>query len=232
MGDIDLGDFVSGGYILTRPAIRNDEYQSAELLPSQIYTASSCLTDVAFEYWWTEENVAQAIDFGVPQYRWPELMAWYRAEFGTRIGAPGICRSPGVITEFAERFTTDTAGLVLLGLGLGPDHATELVANHRTPDDLGEYGVFEELERRSKLERGGDVLGFEVLSYEYGIEHSWLCNGLEQIAHDRLGITPNSAGLIESADQATAVASMANTSTAVEPGLWLPWLLVRYPLDR
>jgi len=199
-------------------------------LPARIYTASSCLTDVALEYWWNEENVARAGDFGVPGNRWPELIAWYTDQFDSGIGAPGVARTPGVIHEFVERFVTDSDDLVLLGLGLSPDHTSDLIANHRTPPERGEYGVFQELERHSPLHPGGDVLGFDVLSYEYGLEHSWLCNSLERTAHDDLGITPNRAGLIDTPEQANDVATMANESTAVEPGLWLPWLLVNYPV--
>lgn len=227
---IDAADYVAGGYILTRRVARDDAHHSADLLPAWIVSAGPCLADMALEYWWNEANVAEAAGFGVPESSWPELISWYTEQFETSIGAPGIARSPDVIHEFIDRFVTDRTDLTLLGLGLAPEHARELIDNWRSPPDRGEYGVFEMLERGVSLHPGGTALGYEVISYEYGLEHSWLCNSLETLAHERLGITPNEHGLLASASEAAAVADMANDSDAVEPGLWLPWLLVTYSL--
>ena len=70
-----------------------------------------------------------------------------------------------------------------------------------------------------------------MLSYEYGIEHSWLCNSLERDAAEQLGVTPNSNGLIDLYDDADRVAEYANRDdVTTEPGLWLPWLIVQYPI--
>ncbi|MBT8200830.1 MAG: hypothetical protein KJO36_09960, partial [Acidimicrobiia bacterium] len=71
---------------------------------------------------------------------------------------------------------------------------------------------------------------FEVLSYEYGLEHSWLCNRLEDDALAELGVSPNPrTGLLDSRQDATAVADWINEgSIGAEPGLWLPWLIVEY----
>jgi len=224
-------EFLAGGYVLTRPVERDDEYMSSELLPEPILTLSSCLADLALEYWWNEENVAQAADFGVPAPLWPELISRYLDQFGSSLGAPGVAYSPWVIREFVERFVSEPADLVILGCGIAPDHAARLIRDYRTPPERGEYGVFGMIERQVAFEDGGEPLGFEVLSYEYGLEHSWLCNLLEREAAEQFDMAPDPRGFIDSFADATRVADHANRDDiGTEPGLWLPWLVVQYPI--
>jgi hypothetical protein len=194
-------------------------------------SVSGCLADVALEYWWNEDNVVESADFGVPERLRPELITWYLDQFDSRLGAPGVAYSTAVLREFVERFVPDPDELVILGCGLDPDHAARLVRECRTPSERGEYGVFEMIEKRRGLDGGGSPRGFEVLSYEYGLEHSWLCNSLEQEAFEQLGITPNEMGLLDTFEEASRVAEYVNREdVGAEPGLWLPWLIVQYPI--
>ena len=89
------------------------------------------------------------------------------------------------------------------------------------------------LERNVPLEPGGSVVGFEPMSYEYGLEHSWICNGLETHAHSRLGVRPDpETGLLPSYHDGSMVAELVNgDQIGSEPGIWLPWLVVRYPVE-
>lgn len=224
-------DFIAGGYFLTRPVERNDQFMAADLLPEHTLTLSSCLTDPALEFWWNHENVAEAADFGVPSDRWPDLIAWYLDQFESRIGAPGVAYETSVTREFVNRFVPDPAGLVILGCGLDPESAARLITECRTAPDQGEYGVFEMVEKSLSMEAGGILRGFEVVSYEYGLEHSWLCNSLQGDVNEELGIAPNDMGLLDTFEEAATVAEYVNRDeVGAEPGLWLPWLVVEYPL--
>lgn len=224
-------DFVAGGYFLTRPVARNDQFMATDLLPEHILTLSSCLTDVALEFWWNHENVAEAADFGVPSDRWPDLITWYLDQFESHIGAPGVAFSTSVIRGFVNLFVPDPSELVILGGGLNPESAARLLRECRTPAERGEYGVFEMVEKHLSLEAGGILQGFEVVSYEYGLEHSWLCNSLEGDVNEQFGIVPNGMGLLDTFEEAATVAEYVNRDdVAAEPGLWLPWLVVQYPI--
>lgn len=88
------------------------------------------------------------------------------------------------------------------------------------------------LERNVPLEPGGTVLGFEPLSYHHGIECSWLCNSLERSAEAALGIRPDpDSGLLSDVEDAVRVVEhISQDDVGAEPGTWLPWLVVRYPL--
>jgi hypothetical protein len=61
-----------------------------------------------------------------------------------------------------------------------------------------------------------------------GLSCSWLCNGIDRDADDKLGIKTNASGLIERLDEADRVVQYIREDGHAEPGLWLPWLLVRY----
>ncbi len=227
-----MDPYVSGGYFLTRLAVRDDRFMSRELLPPTFATLSDCFTDFAFDFWWNDENAARAHAFGVAEDRIPDLISWYLHEFDHRLGAPNVAYSIAVIAEFIAEFVEDRTDLVVLGCGVSEDHREHLLAECRTPAEFGEYGVFNMLERRQALEGNGNTLGFEIMSYEYGLEHSWVCNSLESEVHSRLGIAPNpTTGLLDSYEEAVAAANYINSDgVGAEPGLWLPWLVVEYPL--
>jgi len=223
--------FRSGGYFLTRPVTRDDAFMSTDLLPPTLVSLSNCLGKSAFEYWWNEEHAAEALEFGVPEDRLSDLVAWYRRRFERDLGAPNVAFAPSVIHEFLEQFVEDATGLVILGCGLSAEHRTLLLEHAGAPAGLGEYGVFEMLERNVPLEPGGRVLGYEPVSYEYGLEHSWICNALETEAQARIGVTPDrDTGLLASYREGVSVADLINSDdVGSEPGMWLPCLIVRYP---
>lgn len=72
------------------------------------------------------------------------------------------------------------------------------------------------------------MLGFEPLVADGGLSCSWICNGLDREADEKLGIPTNSLGLIDNPDDAARVVTYIREGGRGEPGLWLPWLLVRY----
>ena len=226
-------NFGAGGYFLSRPVIRDDDYMSTELLPPSFLSLSDCLTDSAFEYWWNEENAAEAAaEFGVGKRRLPDLIDWYRSRLGPELGAPNVAFSTSVIYEFLREFVDDPSGFVILGCGLSEGHRIQLLENHEAPPDMGEYGVFEMLKDASVLEPGGQAMGFEILSYQYGLEHSWLYNSLERVVESQFGFRPNpTTGLLDSYDEAVEIAQFMNLGEiGAEPGTWFPWLVVQYQI--
>ena len=91
--------------------------------------------------------------------------------------------------------------------------------------------MYEMVEKHLPLEARGILQGFKVVSYEYGLEHSWLCNSLEGDVNEQFGIAPNGRGLLDTFEEAATVAEYVNRDdVAAEPGLWLPWLVVQYPI--
>jgi hypothetical protein len=78
----------------------------------------------------------------------------------------------------------------------------------------------------------GVGLGFEVVGFESGQLHSWLCNSLQRDAQDNLGVIINQLGLLDTLDQARAVAAMANRDTSLEDVDWVAVRIIEHSDDR
>ncbi|MFB7470032.1 hypothetical protein [Kitasatospora sp. NPDC056184] len=75
---------------------------------------------------------------------------------------------------------------------------------------------------------GGREIGWEVLGYDGGILHSWLCNDLYQDAVRDLGVTADERGLLPSREPADRLADWANALDDTEPVTWFPAALVEW----
>jgi hypothetical protein len=70
----------------------------------------------------------------------------------------------------------------------------------------------------------GSIIGFDVLGYDTGRFHSWLCHGLETEVEQKLAIRPGPDGLLPDLISARAVADYTNgLGGEVEPVLWLAY---------
>ena len=74
-------------------------------------------------------------------------------------------------------------------------------------------------------------MGFELLAMMFGLlTCSWVCNGLEAVCAEHLQVQPNEYGSIpEYADARRCAEYVSRDEVGAEPGLWLPWLITRYP---
>ncbi|MFJ4092350.1 hypothetical protein ACIPYS_12290 [Kitasatospora sp. NPDC089913] len=75
---------------------------------------------------------------------------------------------------------------------------------------------------------GGRTLGWEVLGYDWGILHTWLCNDLHDDAVRRLGITTNDRGMLPDRATAERVATWANARDDTKPVTWFPATLLEW----
>jgi hypothetical protein len=83
----------------------------------------------------------------------------------------------------------------------------------------------------------GTIHGFEVLGFDTGRFHSWLCYRLDLQALDKLGIRPGNAGLLTTLNDAVRVADMANSNHGAHDGTpedvtWLPSLIAEHDIDQ
>jgi hypothetical protein len=76
-------------------------------------------------------------------------------------------------------------------------------------------------------------LGFEVLGFDEGQFHSWLCYSLHRDAAAELGVSPGEHGLISTLADARLVAGMANRDRGTADGFagdctWFPALISQH----
>ena len=220
--------YFAGGYFLTRPAERT---RTGEVVLDQLITVCNCLTYFAFEHWWDVESAEKATDLGVEASRIPEVAAWYSERFGSDFGFPNVAYSTAVIREFCDEFNVDRSGLVILGCGFDDTHRQILLDEFRAPANTGENGIIELLDRRKSLDEQGHVLGFEIMSFDLGLDHSWVCYDFVGEAETQLGIQVDpGTGLLRTLDDAQSVANHINSLPPDKGayGYWLPIQITSY----
>ncbi|MFG2823783.1 hypothetical protein ACGFX4_30705 [Kitasatospora sp. NPDC048365] len=79
------------------------------------------------------------------------------------------------------------------------------------------------------LADGGEALGWEVLGYDCGLLHSWLCNDLYRDAVAELGVEVTSRGLLADRAAAERLAGWANARTDTKPVVWFAAELIEWP---
>ncbi|MFE7559035.1 hypothetical protein [Kitasatospora sp. NPDC057500] len=125
------------------------------------------------------------------------------------------------------------AGARLYALLVPAEHTAGLVADIRA-SAVYEPVLLAHLDRRvgagpaPEPAGGGREIGWEVLGYNGGVLHSWLCNDLYQDAVRDLGVTTDSRGLIPSREPADRLAAWANALDDTQPVTWFPAALVEW----
>jgi hypothetical protein len=242
MTEIAASDYVSGGYYLTRFSARA-ACMSPELLPDRILSASRCIGKFFPNTWcieWCrstdEERIEAASAFGIAPGNLPAVMAWASDPHSSAFGWPNAFYTLEAAREARATLLPEGLDIVIFGLGLHNSDFKRFWRAAKPPDrkpgcaPVGPSGVFECVNLRSGIAEAGDPAGFELLNTEYGLlACSWLCNGLEKVCADRLGIRPNPRGFIDTYAEASRCAEYISTpEVEAEAGLWLPWLVTTY----
>ena len=220
----------SGGYFLTR-TVERAAFMAADLLPDRLLSLSDCICDFAPSHWaiqWVnvtdEERAAEASKFEVSPSRTQDIVDRATEWLDTgRLGWPSVFFSLQDAREFSKRFLDNCTDLELVGISLHEECVDPFLREERPPADQGEPGIYTAVGNRRPLEPGGRAIGWEVLCYDHGGFHSWLCNGLEVAVAESCKIKPGKSGLIDDANDALAAASYCGRAdVGAEPGFWAP----------
>ena len=237
--DLQLSDFISAGFFITREVDRPD-YLSTDLLPDRLVSASGCICSCMPDTWcieWTQDSqearLEDAAAFGLASEELSVIIDWVTPRFGESIRWPNIISELATAQELFQRFLDKVLGVRILELCLHQSMVQEFCTLAEPPPPepgfapVGRLGVHEILLEKRPPASGGMVLGFEPLVFDYMLSCSWLCNSLEKELAKALGIKPNQHGLLNSLSEATkGVDHISRDDVGAEPGLWLPWLLI------
>jgi hypothetical protein len=236
-----MDGLIAAGFQIIRSMPR-DEWMSSALLPSRILSLSDCICP-QFPGWYAfsfgsesdEERREAFHDLGVSAHQQQAAIDWATEHFGVTFGSPGVYYSLAEASADKHRFFPERDDIAVLGAGL-PGEFVDCFLAHTIPPPTrpgfapnGESG-WREVVKERKILPEGTVLGFELLDVEIGVlAHSWLCNGLETTFADKLGVRPNEHGYIACLDDAKRCCEeIERGRVGAEPGLWLPWGIVRY----
>jgi hypothetical protein len=137
-------------------------------------------------------------------------------------------------SESAEqsRIQSNQAGLHVLGVGIAASDIPALLADMAEGGWDQEAGSLpEQLGRREPIPTG-QLLGFELVGYDCGLWHTWIClGGLVHDVRQATGVRPGRWGLIQDEQQARRAADWLTASHLGDPKvfLWLAAMLVAVP---
>lgn len=250
--------FISGGYFITTITPRQ-EYRSSEFVPSQIISASNCLVPIIPANWafnWQPERnlqdrLQQAAKFGIlEENTLPLCQRITELEMQGKVGFDRTFFALETAREIVKEFIPATPDLMVLGIGLHHSYVENLLE----VTGPGPTGIYDAISNIQPLSPGGENIGYDVTGYgRFGEFHSWMCGGLEEEVYQRFGFKPGKLGLFETYKEANQVATFIQEANELfervrleqegrselqplpsmkgEPGLWLPWLVVRYSLN-
>jgi hypothetical protein len=229
---VALSDYVVAGYFLALPEKRHEGFNDPELIPPEVFSASSHASRLPnVEYLARSgasdaDRLESAREYGFSPDRIPALVKWTteRAD-GETLGVD-LCATRAGVVEVRAAIGPASPSLAEVGLAL-PRREVERFLGLWGATLFGEAAG---LARDESPAPGGLVLGHEPLSCCGGPPScSWICTASEKGVYAALGIRPNAHGLIDSLDDALRACAWIDEDTSHgEPGPWFPWLLIRY----
>jgi hypothetical protein len=233
---------IGAGFLLMK-SVRRDDDRSPELLPTQLLSASSCISrhfpGTYAMSWCQDDEAARAKGFdeiGLPVPLRAEATEWATKQFDKSFGWVATFFELADAIAIRDRFFAGDPDIIVAGLGLPDQYVAAFLEDAAPPPTLpgfapmGASGYFQAASRNQPVEPNGELLGFELLVTDAGrLDCSWLCNSIEVHCFRELGIRPAANGLLPDLETAErCLAEITNESVGAEPGLWLPWAIYKY----
>ena len=233
-------DFFVGGYFLVQVASSADWIKNKILLPAKFWTVSTCICEIYPDTWifsWTSKSTKSANDYQeilkLDDEGFKSVQAWADEMFRKdELGWPNVFLNLEAARQFYVQYLRHLPDIKLLSIALSESYSMEFIEENKPQPGMGEGGVYIKLQQRQLLDNSAITRGFEVLGDEWGGQfHSFICNSLETDYAERLNISLNQNGLIDSYEDAVRAANYTNLDeVGSEPALWQPWLISEYPL--
>lgn len=230
--------YISAGYFLIMPSSRT-EYMNPYLIPKTVLSASNCICkqfpDISI-LWGTSEIRKEQYrnQFEIPPLNSFQLFEkWIENAFHTGdLLFPQVFSSLYAAQEFLNLFLNHHNDIQIISIGLPEQYVDDFLEDVAlySSKNPKPYGVEQMLLRHlsSELE-GANTLGYEVLGFDSGSFHSYLCNGLENDLYQQFNYEPNRHGLIASLEEADRYSDYCNElDEETESVLWFPWAIFKY----
>jgi hypothetical protein len=228
--------FYNAGYFLIEGAKRT-EWMSAEILPEMIYSLSPCICNLHPPMELIPWVKGDSIDDYQKRLELSDEVffeAMFRVEklFEDQVfGWNSVFFDLETAKSFAKNYFQKIENLKLFR-ALAPIQLTEKVLQKTEEKTVVPHGLHTVLKKKEIVEIESDsLLGYEIIGYDLGSFHSFVCNSLESDFVNKLEIPINSKGYISDFNNAIKAASYCNLeSTGAEEGYWFPVGMREIPL--
>jgi hypothetical protein len=231
--------YVCGGYYIVSPLNRAD-YMDKKILPEVILSASECLCDFYPEInilWGVSRRIKQnyARKLGLSKNDFEKMEKWVEEKFEEKTFLfPQLFTTVDLAIEFSKMFLNHLKNLKIIGIGLPVGYVDEFLNDEEslTIPANERYGIETLLINNTPMDSNIIRMnGYEVLGFENGKFHSYICNSLEKDYRNKFTFFLNEYGFIPTLEMAIECCDYSNDEeVGTEPVLWLPWAIFEYKL--
>ncbi len=224
------------------PTPRKD-YMDEKIVPETVLSVSSCLCkqypDTSILWGNSEVKKARYMDqLGLSLNTVQLFEQWIEEHRNTGdVLFPQVFSSLHSAQDFLNRFLIQHPGIRIISIGLPERYKSDFLEDielfsSKNPEP---YGVEKMLLQHHPPEKdGAKKVGYEVLGFDSGSFHSYLCNGLESDFRQHFNFSPNRYGLIDSIEEADRYSDYCNelSEEETESVLWLPWAIFEHKRSK
>lgn len=227
-------NFYIGGYYIIKPLPRPNRMND-NVLHELILSASRCICKFYPDYSviWNEsktqkEEYMKAI--GIDGCTYDSMECWLKEEeCANNFDFPDVFNNYESAIEFCRKFLYNQSDLRVIGVALPAIYRDSFI---KEQNDL-RNGICNNLMKYLSIDSHSTILGYEILGFEQGGFHSYICNGLQNEYYKKYKLTLNENGFISSLEEAQTLADYTNEQIeAKEPVLWLPWAILDTPYNN
>jgi hypothetical protein len=231
-------EFYVGGYFLVEGADL-DDWVDGSLLPKRRWDLSPCLNMLHPAFcslsWFgasPDEREKYRKHLGLDEKWYAAMQNDVESQFDKeRIGWGEMFLDLETARGHAAAYLGKVPDVKLFMVALEASHRERLLRDEAPEEGNGVPGIYLMLKSGIRADLSNGVRGYDVLGYDLGSFHSFACNQLEGIFHERLGLTFNENGLLKSYEDAEKASELVDTGDiGAEPVLWQPWVVTELPL--
>lgn len=204
-----------------------------QLIPEFVHSVSECICEQhpALEMLWgtskhSKDQYRERLRLSEEDFL--KLTEWVEVhQESGELGYPQTIQTAELAKIFRDRFFSHIE-LDIIEIGLPESYVAEFLAQGDEGESPERYGVERFVLGHERDEPTGQFLGYEVLGYENGMFHSYLCNGLERDFAEEFSFKLNNHGFVSTLEEAERYCTYSNQEhIETEPVLWLPWAIYK-----
>lgn len=229
--------YLSAGYYLILPTSRK-EYMDKAVVPESVLSVSECICthypDISILWGNVEvkkDRYMEQLGLSLNTFQLLEQWIEEHRKTGDMLFSQVFSNLDAAQT-FVDRFLNHLPDIRIISIGLPEQYRVDFLDDvtafsNKNPEP---YGVEKILQRQLAVNmEGAQIIGYEVLGFDSGSFHSYLCNGLERDFSHHFNFSLNSHGLIHTFEEADRYSDYCNELGEVtEAVLWLPWAIFEY----